>query len=175
MKINDLDGAAKNNSGLRRALLYIETWATALETKIGVEAISVASNANKGKGVAPPPLCSFTAQGATGRFIITITVPSSVAGPVVHQIKTSSTLPFAASPDVITYPDNPSTIVEIYEGDVSKFIQVRSRYYTSDYNAPVVTISNASAGDSGSVPTTAGSPVGFHPLDPDYRFTNGGC
>lgn len=163
MNIDELNGAANKNSALRRALLSIQTWATALENRIGVEAIPKASVSKSGKGVEAPPLCSFTVDGATGRFIITIVVPKSVSGPVVHQIKTSSTLPFASSTDVITYPDNPATIVEIYEGNVTKFIQVRSRYYTSDYNQPVVIVASVAAfnGDD------------FHPLNPDYRFTNG--
>lgn len=138
MKIEDLEGAIKGNNSLKRALQYIEKWGSALEKRLGVEAIPQASIANEGVGVLPPPLCPFTVSGASGRFIITINVPDSVKGPVVHQIKTSSSVPFSNSTDVITYPDNPATMIEIYEGDVTKFIQLRSRYYTSDYNKPQV-------------------------------------
>jgi hypothetical protein len=107
--------------------------------------------------VAPPPLNTLAVEGSEGIFTVVITLSSDSIGPELHEIKTSDTLPFLSSTTVVTYPQTPQTRFELATPGETKYFQLRSRYYTSDFNKPVVT---SAAVESGTV--TPGEHHGTH-------------
>ena len=137
MKLSDLEGAANLDKGsLRRTLTKLQSWATSLELAVGVS-----PNSEPGEGrmrVAPPSLASLAVTGGGGRFVIEIGLSKDLVGPVTHEIKISETVPFMASTTVETLPENPATRIEIATPNIIRYFQLRSRYYASDWNQPVL-------------------------------------
>ena len=136
MNIPDIAGAVSDKGSLRQALEKIQEWATALEDAIGVDPLPKLAQATRGtvQTVLPPPLCAFTVEEAPGGFIVAITLHPNIRGLVLHEIKTSETIPFGSSITVTAYPLNPATRIPLLSVDPLYF-QLRSKYLTSDLNA----------------------------------------
>lgn len=137
MKLEEIDSASRGHAPLRRLLQKIQEWATGMEQATGVGPLPPAQGGVP--RVAPPPKSQLSVNGTSGRFEISIVLAEDLIGPVIHEIKISETLPFIASTTVETLPENPSTSVVIFDPNVTKYFQLRSRYYTSDWNGPVIT------------------------------------
>jgi hypothetical protein len=137
LKIEDLEGTSQGRPGsVRRAFNSVQSYLTSLEKALGFS-----PDAAPGGGklrVAPPPLCSFMVTGMGGRYIVEITLHPDLTGPVLHELKSSDTLPVKGSDTVETYPENPATYIEITLPNTSKYFQLRTRYYTSEFNQPQV-------------------------------------
>lgn len=136
MKLEEVEAAAGRNPALRRLLTKAENWMTGMEKVLGVTPDSVPG---KPQRTAQPPLSDYTVEGANGFFVVEVTLNPSLKGPVLHRVKTSNTLPFASSVSVTTYPDAPDSriVIPALGGSATKYFQLESRYYTSDFNRPV--------------------------------------
>lgn len=140
MTLPELDAAAGGSKALRRALKDIQDYLTLMEQALGLDPHF--QPATKGdrtsiQTVQVPPRMPFTVEAVPGGYIVDITLPKEIRGPVLHEIKSSLTLPFLASVSVNTEPLNPSTKVFI-SGTQARYFQLRSRYLTSNFNAPQV-------------------------------------
>ena len=137
MKIEDIEGASRlDGSAIRRALQKLQNWATGMELAIGVDPLAPTGSRVR---TAPPPLARLTVYGGSGRFVLSIDLPPDAIGPMLHEIKSSDTVPLAASTDIVTFPINPATYTEILAPNITRYFQIRSRYYTSDFNQPKIT------------------------------------
>lgn len=143
MKIEDLEGASRSQPGaLRRALQQIQTWCTGIEQSTGLNPLAPAGGGQF--RVAPPPLCAMTVEAVSGLFVVVIELNDQLTGPVLHQIKMSSSIPFERSPDVVTFKNVPDCRFPIASvPNTSKYFAFRSRYYNSDYNASQTLIGGA--------------------------------
>lgn len=135
MKLEEIDAAAGKNSSLRRVLSKIQSWATGLENTIGVDPNSLAGGDTR---LQAPPQVTPTITGAHGRFLIALELPATAIGPMLHEISISTTIPFLNSETVVKLPSNPATYVEVTSPNSTKYFQIRSRYYASDFNQPRV-------------------------------------
>ncbi len=125
---------------LRRALQRIQDWCSGVERAVGIDPLAQAKG-GVGAGavrVAPPPAATLTVVGGGGTFAVAIDLPDNVTGPVINELKVSATVPFKGSSTVNKYPLNPATYLTINIPNTTFYFQLRSRYYTSDFNQPVV-------------------------------------
>jgi hypothetical protein len=141
MVLSELDAAAKSNPSLRRVLQQIQDWMTGTEQAVGIAPLAPAQGGKVRQ--APPPQATLAVSGADGRFEIKITLPAAAIGPMLHEIKYSETVPFASSTTVVTLPSTPDTVIQVFcpssdASGIRRYFQMRSRYFTSDFNQPVV-------------------------------------
>lgn len=136
MTIEEIEAAADSNPALRRVLTRIESWATAMELETGVNPLAAPTGGRK--RVAPPPSATMVVNGGNGRFTIVITNPPGVTGTLLHEIKSSLTIPIISSNSIITYGPAPDVLGEVLVANETRFFQIRSRYQTSDFNQPQV-------------------------------------
>lgn len=134
MKIPELEAAASGNPALRRVLTKIQSWTEEVEKGIGFAPFGTGKAGRK--RVIPPPLAGMIVEGLDGHFQVQITPPESATGTMFHEVKSSTTIPFVASQDVISHGVSPEGHLDIILPNSTRYFQLRSRYSTSDFNQP---------------------------------------
>jgi hypothetical protein len=120
-------------------LQRVESWMTGMEEATGIQPDSAPRRDNHEGRIrtAPPPLCKFTVTGHNSFLLINIILNPALLGPVLHRVKVSETLPFASSTTVETTPDTSNSIILIpATPGVPLYVQLETRYLTSDWNRP---------------------------------------
>jgi hypothetical protein len=162
MTLSELVGAAGDNAALRRTLSQIQDWMTQMETQTGIVPNTVQRGA-----AAVPPLAQVLVVGANGKFSVAIVNPSSVTGTLLHELKSSSVIPFSSSHDIVTHLAGvPDTSVVVDLPNATRFFQLRSRFQTSGFNSPQVVGPSSSGATSSTALTLLNTNYEIHTNPP---------
>ncbi len=148
--LDQLEGAARGNPQLRALLRALVQQSNLQAANLGADP-TAAQQAKKQQFVPVPGLAEMTVVGESGTFSIALFNPADANGPILHELQSSSTLPFSTSDDVEVYEASPATTRTIVAPGETWYWRWRSKYANSSFNHWQQLPEAIAAGESGGV------------------------
>lgn len=132
--LKHLDGAANKNVALRHVLKTLLEQQEQLANSLGVD-VSAAPQTTRFQRIPPPPLAQMTVSVAFGLFYIIDLTNPEVDGQLIHEVQSSSTLPFSVSSDIASFgPAVQTQFIVLTDSRPTLYWRWRTRYPHSGYN-----------------------------------------